>query len=208
MHETVCGTAPAHGMRRDPLDRLAGHDELRGAPWRRRRQKETRMAESVPGMASTGTLEHDARLVTADTGHISPGEIALGVVIGRTSEAFDFFVFGIACVLVFPALIFPFTDAADRDDLFVHGVQPGLRGSPCRLHHLPRDRPAIRTRRQAHHGAVPARGLHGRHGLPACLRRLGLGLDRAPLPVAYRSGPGARRCLGRIGVVAGPQCSP
>jgi MFS family permease len=69
------------------------------------------MVNSVPGVASTGTLEHDARVVTADTGHISPGEIALGVVIGRTSEAFDFFVFGIACVLVFPALIFPFTDA-------------------------------------------------------------------------------------------------
>ncbi len=69
------------------------------------------MAESVPGVASTGTLERDARLGDADTEHISSGEIALGVVIGRTSEAFDFFVFGIACVLVFPALMFPFTDA-------------------------------------------------------------------------------------------------
>ncbi|MGI3901778.1 MAG: MFS transporter [Janthinobacterium lividum] len=69
------------------------------------------MAESVPGVASTGTLERDARLGDADAEHISSGEIALGVVIGRTSEAFDFFVFGIACVLVFPALMFPFTDA-------------------------------------------------------------------------------------------------
>ncbi len=69
------------------------------------------MVNSVPGTASTGTLERDARLIHADTGHISPSEIALGVVIGRTSEAFDFFVFGLACVLVFPALIFPFTDA-------------------------------------------------------------------------------------------------
>ena len=39
---------------------------------------------------------------------VSPGEIALGVVIGRTSEAFDFFVFGIACALVFPSVVFPF----------------------------------------------------------------------------------------------------
>ena len=41
----------------------------------------------------------------------SPGEIAIGVIIGRTSEFFDFFVYGIASVLVFPALFFPFADA-------------------------------------------------------------------------------------------------
>lgn len=39
--------------------------------------------------------------------HTSPGDIAVGVVIGRTSEYFDFFVFGIASVLVFPAVFFP-----------------------------------------------------------------------------------------------------
>lgn len=42
---------------------------------------------------------------------VSPGEIAIGVVIGRLSEMFDFFVFGIAAVLVFPAVFFPFVDA-------------------------------------------------------------------------------------------------
>ncbi len=41
----------------------------------------------------------------------SPGEIAIGVIIGRTSEFFDFFVYGIASVLVFPSLFFPFVDA-------------------------------------------------------------------------------------------------
>lgn len=41
---------------------------------------------------------------------VSPGEIAIGVVIGRLSEMFDFFVFGIASVLVFPAVFFPFVD--------------------------------------------------------------------------------------------------
>jgi MFS family permease len=40
--------------------------------------------------------------------HIAPGEIAVGVVIGRASEYFDFFVYGIASVLVFPAVFFPF----------------------------------------------------------------------------------------------------
>ncbi|MCX7060010.1 MAG: MFS transporter [Nevskia sp.] len=44
-------------------------------------------------------------------GSVSPGEIAIGVVIGRLSEMFDFFVFGIASVLVFPSVFFPFVDA-------------------------------------------------------------------------------------------------
>lgn len=56
---------------------------------------------------SSETLEHDARVITADHGKIEPGEIAVGVIIGRASEYFDFFVYGIASVLVFPALFFP-----------------------------------------------------------------------------------------------------
>jgi MFS family permease len=45
-------------------------------------------------------------------GHrVAPGEIAVGVVIGRTSEFFDFFVYALASVLVFPALLFPYVDA-------------------------------------------------------------------------------------------------
>jgi MFS family permease len=39
---------------------------------------------------------------------IAPGEIAIGVVIGRASEYFDFFVYGIASALVFPSVFFPF----------------------------------------------------------------------------------------------------
>ena len=45
--------------------------------------------------------------------HITPGEIAAGVIIGRASEYFDFFVFGIACVLVFPYVYFPFLSTLD-----------------------------------------------------------------------------------------------
>ncbi|GAP35461.1 MFS transporter [Piscinibacter sakaiensis] len=43
----------------------------------------------------------------AEHARVAPGEIAVGVVIGRASEYFDFFVFGIASVLVFPAVVFP-----------------------------------------------------------------------------------------------------
>jgi len=53
--------------------------------------------------------ESEASLSHADTHEdVGPGDIAVGVVIGRSAEYFDFFVFGIACVLVFPALLFPF----------------------------------------------------------------------------------------------------
>jgi MFS family permease len=67
---------------------------------------------TAPIAASTSTpLERDARLVNAREHKIAPGEIAIGVIVGRTSEFFDFFVYAIASVLVFPALVFPFVDA-------------------------------------------------------------------------------------------------
>lgn len=53
--------------------------------------------------------ERDARAINARH-DISPGEIAIGVIIGRTSEFFDFFVYAIASVLVFPLLVFPYVD--------------------------------------------------------------------------------------------------
>ena len=55
-------------------------------------------------------LGADARRLNADHAKIAPGEIAVGVVIGRASEYFDFFVFAIASVLVFPSVFFPFAD--------------------------------------------------------------------------------------------------
>ncbi|WP_315762743.1 MFS transporter [Sphingomonas sp. Y38-1Y] len=64
------------------------------------------MAEAV---AHSSSLERDARAMHADE-HVRPGEIAIGVIIGRTSEFFDFFVYAIASVIVFPTLIFPFAD--------------------------------------------------------------------------------------------------
>lgn len=44
---------------------------------------------------------------------VAPGDIAVGVLIGRTSEFFDFFVFGIASVLIFPKVFFPFVSPLD-----------------------------------------------------------------------------------------------
>ena len=69
------------------------------------------MQESEVFMSTTtptsDALERDARLVNAREAHVNPGEIAVGVVIGRTSEFFDFFVYAIASVLVFPKLVMP-----------------------------------------------------------------------------------------------------
>jgi MFS family permease len=62
-------------------------------------------------VANSTPLERDARLVNADERPVAPSEIAIGVVIGRTSEFFDFFVYAIASVLVFPSLVFPNVDA-------------------------------------------------------------------------------------------------
>lgn len=68
------------------------------------------MTETIAASNST-QLERDARLVNADDHRVAPGEIAIGVIIGRTSEFFDFFVYALASVLVFPAVVFPYVDA-------------------------------------------------------------------------------------------------
>ncbi len=62
-------------------------------------------ADYQPSPTSSG-----ARNINARDGEIHPGDIAVGVVIGRASEYFDFFVYAIASVLVFPSLFFPFDD--------------------------------------------------------------------------------------------------
>ena len=64
---------------------------------------------STSGGASSTGLERDAlRATGGQHGAIAPADVALGVIIGRTSEAFSFFVYGIASVLVFPQVVFPF----------------------------------------------------------------------------------------------------
>jgi MFS family permease len=61
---------------------------------------------SAPFRAEGHPVQHAA------SGHsgVGPGEAAVGVIIGRTSEFFDFFVYAIASVLVFPRLVFPYLD--------------------------------------------------------------------------------------------------
>lgn len=62
-------------------------------------------------MNTEATAEQDARHLHAKShGEVNPNDIAVGVVIGRASEFFDFFVYAIASVIVFPALVFPFAD--------------------------------------------------------------------------------------------------
>ncbi len=64
---------------------------------------------AVPA-SEMSSIEHDARRINSRHGQIAPGEIAIGVIIGRTSEFFDFFVYAIASVIVFPKLVFPDAD--------------------------------------------------------------------------------------------------
>lgn len=62
-------------------------------------------------MAQTPIIaEGDTDHLPERHGSVNPGEMAIGVVIGRTSEFFDFFVYAIASVIVFPRLVFSFTD--------------------------------------------------------------------------------------------------
>ena len=54
-------------------------------------------------------MTHRTDTVPEADGHPSnPLDIAIGVVIGRSAEFFDFFVYAIASVLVFPRTLFPF----------------------------------------------------------------------------------------------------
>ena len=65
------------------------------------------------GGAGAAPITHPtsgARNINSRDGEIHPGEIAVGVVIGRASEYFEFFVYAIASVLVFPAVFFPWAD--------------------------------------------------------------------------------------------------
>jgi MFS family permease len=64
-------------------------------------QKITAPASSMIDSGTRGESAHDS---------VNTGEIAIGVIIGRTSEFFDYFVYAIASVVVFPKLVFPYVD--------------------------------------------------------------------------------------------------
>ncbi len=68
---------------------------------------ETATATPMTATPMTTEAENDAVRIHARHGAVKPGEIAIGVIIGRASEFFDFFVYAIASVVVFPRLVFP-----------------------------------------------------------------------------------------------------
>ena len=78
---------------------------------------------TVANPTSSG-LERDARRIHDDNKPLSPGSIAIGVVIGRTSEFFDFFVYGLGSILVFPKLIFPFAPSPVAATLMAFALFP------------------------------------------------------------------------------------
>mgnify|MGYP001627343836 CR=1 FL=1 len=66
---------------------------------------------------NTSGMESDARKIHDDKA-VSPDNIAIGVIIGRMAEFFDFFVYGIASVLVFPSLVFSFEPDPVRAQMY------------------------------------------------------------------------------------------
>jgi hypothetical protein len=131
----------------------------------------------------------------------SPGDIAVGVVIGRASEYFDFFVYAIASVLVFPAVFFPFADRLEGTlysfAIFALALSRGRSAPGVHVHPAP-----LQPRNQADHRPVPAGHRHRRHLGPAHLFALGrVGHHRAGVSCASArasrwAGPGTacRRC--------------
>ncbi len=62
--------------------------------------------------APASLLEREGRRMhDTHAGDAKPADMAVGVVIGRTSESFDFLVYAIASVVVFPSHVFPYVDA-------------------------------------------------------------------------------------------------
>jgi MFS family permease len=62
---------------------------------------------SAESAAPSAVLPSAAARSSAHHGGVNPADLATGVIIGRTSEYFDFFVYAIASVLVFPKWVFP-----------------------------------------------------------------------------------------------------
>jgi hypothetical protein len=109
--------------------------------------------------APTSSLERDARRTNeAHAGEVRPGDIAIGVIIGRTSEFFDFFVYAIASVVVFPKLIFPYVDALTGTlySFAIFALAFVARAS-ARHGDFYSDRPHLWSRHEADSGVVPAR---------------------------------------------------
>lgn len=89
------------------------------------------MSTSYAHPAHQSTTAAPAENSPAHAPDVTPGDISIGVVIGRISEFFDFFVFGLGCVLVFPRVFFPF--ASELSGIFYSFAIFALAfiGRPC-----------------------------------------------------------------------------
>ena len=98
--------------------------------------------------APTSSLERDARRINdAHAGEVKPGDIAVGVIIARTSEAFDFLVYAIASVVVFPQARLSVHGRVDGHAVLVRDIFAGVRRPPARHRDLHGNRSHLRTRR-------------------------------------------------------------
>ncbi len=67
-------------------------------------------------MSASETLTHPAPgrpQSDSHDEHVTPGDLAVGVIVGRISQSFDVVVFGLGCVLAFPEAFFPFASQLD-----------------------------------------------------------------------------------------------
>ena len=162
----------------------------------------TRAIAREPSGLSSSALERDARAVSSHPSEVAPGDIAIGVIIGRTSEYFDYFVYGIASVLVFPAIFFPFESRLDGTlwsfAIFSLAFIARPIGSMVFM-----DIQRRWGRDQAHACAISPRQLDRGDCLPARLWEPWLHGDRDACDIAHRPGRCPRRILGRIAVTAG-----
>lgn len=69
------------------------------------------MSSNATSAANTYPGTTARRIIQVDHDKVALSDIAIGVIIGRSSEYFNFFVFGIAAVVVFPSVFFPFVDS-------------------------------------------------------------------------------------------------
>jgi len=67
-------------------------------------------ASSTPSLPDSVSHAHGG---SSHAELMTPGDLAVGVMVGRACQSFDFFVFGIGCVLAFPAVFFPFASQID-----------------------------------------------------------------------------------------------
>ena len=66
-------------------------------------------------ISNVQSVDHPASLAHGANPHdqLTSGDLAIGVVIGRICQSFDLFVFGLACVLAFPEVFFPYASRMD-----------------------------------------------------------------------------------------------